>query len=189
MSVDAGMAQIASQFRADGPAAEVGVSLGLEARIGQLVGLLERRERRAQHEAQGCAPIDIGPLDFAISGGVAKFKTHRAAASDMSPQEGYVWFVQRLSLSGLNAGDLVNLYRTAAQATAQNMNAIHTFVGPASVAAGLGVADWEPGSLGLIMRPDDSFWIASAGTLVATEIILTGQAIQVAAPFLAEYLL
>ena len=187
MSVDAGMSEIVDRFR--GPGAEVGVSVSLDARLGRLVGLLERRERRDQVLAQAVAPVDLGPLDFAVSGGVAKFKTHRSTASDVSPQEGFVWFVQRLSLAGMNAGDLVNLYRTAAQVTAQNMNAIHLFTGPASVSAGLGVADWEPGSMGLIMRPDDSFWIASAGTLVASEIILTGQAIQVAVPFLAEYLL
>ena len=189
MSVDAGMSQIADQFRTAGQAAGAELSLTLEARLGQLEREAERRRSRDNRLAQAVAPIDIGPLDFAITGGVAKFKTHRATAADMSPQEGSVWFVQRLSLSGLNAGDLVNLYRTAAQVTAQNMNAIHLFTGPASVGAGNGVADWEPGSMGLIMRPDDSFWVASAGTLAATEIILTGQAVQVAVPFLAEYLL
>lgn len=189
MSVDAGMAQIADQFRQDGQAPGAELSLTLEARLGQLERQMEQKRRRDSVLAQAVAPVDIGPLDFAISGGVAKFKTHRATGADMSPQEGYVWFVQRLSLAGMNAGDLVNLYRTASQVTAQNMNLIHLFTGPASVSAGLGVADWEPGSMGLIMRPDDSFWIASAGTLAATEIILTGQAIQVAVPFLAEYLL
>ena len=189
MSVDAGMAEIADQFRTAGQAAGAELSVTLEARLGQLVAQLEQRRRRENVLAQAVAPVDIGPLDFAVTGGVAKFKTHRATAADMSPQEGYVWFVQRLSLAGMNAGDLVNLYRTASQVTAQNMNLIHLFTGPASVGAGLGVADWEPGSLGLVMRPDDSFWIASAGTLVASEIILTGQAIQVAVPFLAEYLL
>lgn len=189
MSVDAGMAQITDRFRSGGPAAEIGVSVSLEAQLGRLAALMERQHRHDQALAQAVAPVDLGPLDFTISGGVAKFKTHRATASDMSPQEGFVWFVQRLSLAGLNAGDLVNLYRTAAQVTAQNMNLIHLFTGPASVSAGNGVADWEPGSMGLVMRPDDSFWIASAGTLAATEIILTGQAIQVAVPFLAEYLL
>ena len=188
MSVDAGMTQIADRFRGDGPGAEAAVQVSLEARLGRLVGLLERRERRDQILAQAVAPVDIPPLDFTVTAGVAKLKAHRAAPSEQSPQEGFIWFVQRLSLSGLNAGDLVNLYRTAAQVTAQNMNAVHLFTGPASVAAGNGVADWEPGSMGLIMRPDDAFWIASAGTLVASEIILTGQAIQVAAPFLAEYL-
>lgn len=189
MSVDAGMSQIADQFRTAGQAAGVELSATLEARLGQLIGHLEQRRKRENVLAQAVAPVDIGPLDFTVTGGAAKFKAHRATAADMSPQEGYVWFVQRLSLSGMNAGDLVNLYRTAAQVTAQNMNAIHLFTGPASVTAGNGVADWEPGSMGLIMRPDDAFWVASAGTLAATEIILTGQAIQVAVPFLAEYLL
>ena len=54
--------------------------------------------------------------------------------------------------------------------------------------AGLGVADWEPGPMGLVMRPDDTFWLGSAGTLAASEVILTGQAIQVEVRHLARYL-
>ena len=188
MSVDAGMSVIAGRMQDTGQF-QVGASVDLDARIGRLIGLLERQQRHDQLLAQAAAPIDIPPLDFTVSGGVAKLKTHRASVADMSPQEGYIWFVQRLTLAGLNAGDLVNVYRTVSQVTAQNMNLIHLFTGPTGVSAGLGVADWEPGSMGLIMRTDDSFWIASAGTLAASEIILSGQAIQVAVPFLAEYLL
>ena len=192
VSIDAGMSLIAGRMQdaaQGGPGLAVDASVGLEVQIGRLAAALERQQRHDQFLAQSVAPVDIPPLDFSVTAGHPKLKAHRASASDQSPQEGFVWFVQRLSLAGLNAGDLVNLYRTASQVTAQNMNAIHLFTGPANVTAGNGVADWEPGSMGLIMRPDDSFWIASAGTLAATEIILSGQAIQVAVPFLAEYLL
>ena len=46
----------------------------------------------------------------------------------------------------------------------------------------------EPGITGLPMWPDDSFYLVSAGTLAATEIILTGNAIQIAAPLVPEFL-
>ena len=197
MSVDAGMSQIMQRMGAADPAgypdAGIAANASLEVQVGNLAGMIERQLRRdadqLRIDAQAVAPVDIGPLDFTITGGAPKFKTSRAAGADMSPQEGFFWFVQRLSLAGLTAGDVVNLSRTGGQVFGVSATRIHTFACPVGVGAGLGVADWEPGSMGLVMRPDDSFWLDSAGTLTATEIILTGQAIQVAIPWLGRYLM
>jgi hypothetical protein len=193
VSVDIGTAELARRMSGPQQGAELTAGVTLEARLGQLVEMLTRREQRAngraQREAQSVVPIDLPPVDYTVTGGQPKHKAYRAGSTDASAQEGYYWFVQRLSLAGMSAGDVVNLHRPVSSTVIATMTAVHTFLCPAGVAAGLGVADWEPGSMGLIMRPDDSFFLQSAGTLTATELILTGQAIQVAAPYLAEYLL
>jgi hypothetical protein len=171
------------------PGVSVGATAGVDVQVGRLVGAVEaERARRAALVGLVCV-VDIGPLDFVVTGGVPKFKAYRASGADMSPQEGLYWFVTRLTLAGLNVGDVVNLYRPAGSPVAANAYALHTFAAPAGVGAGLGIVDWEPGEKGCIMRPDDVFALASAGTLAATEIILTGQAIQVDERALGEYLL
>lgn len=163
---------------------------GLEIQLGRLASALERQERIEQARVQGVVPINLGPLDFLVTAGQPKLKAHRSSTSDnMSPQEGYIWFVTRLTLSGLNSGDLVNLHKPTASAIMVNATAVHTFTPTGTVGAGLGVADWEPGPLGCFLLPDDTFNLVSGGTLAATEVILTGQGIQVAIPLLLEYLL
>lgn len=163
------------------------VSLGVQ--IGRLASVLEQDRQRRQLMSQLVNIIDIPPLDFTVAAGVASYKAYRSGAPDMSPSEGMLWFVQRVSVAGLNAGDLVNLFRTTSVPAAARTGALHLFTGPAGVAAGLGVADWEPGGTGLTLRPDDQLFLASAGTLVASELVMTGQAIQVDLRILAEYLL
>lgn len=187
------MAQIAEQMmaaqQAAGPGLHVDAGVSLEVRLGRLVSLLEQQERRRALMSQMLNVIDLPPLDFQVVGAKPKLKTYRAASTDLSPQEGLIWFVQRVSLAGMTAGDVVNLHRTVSSANFALMTALHTFICPAGVGAGLGVADWEPGSNGLVMRPDDSLFLDSAGTLTATELILTGQAIQVDLRVLADYLM
>ena len=196
MSYDAGTAELSRRLAAngDGPAVQISGELSLSAQLSQLVETLTRREarraEREQLEAQSVVPIDIPPVDYVVTGGQPKFKTSvRATANDASPQEGYIWFVTRLSLAGMTAGDVVNLYMPAGVNLFPNSTGLHTFTCPAGVGAGLGIADWEPGSLGLIMHSDDVFTLQSAGTLTATELILNGHAIQVTVPYLARYLL
>lgn len=195
MSVDAGMLELVERMQnsgpqASGPGVSVTAGAGLDVQIGRLCSLLERQIRQDQLEAQAAAIIDIPPMDYTITAGHPKFKSGvRTAPSDASPQEGFFWFVTRLSLAGLTVGDVVNLYRPAGAVLFPNSVAAHTFKCPAGVAAGLGIDDWEPGVAGLVMRPDDIFTLESAGTLTATEIILSGQAIQIAEPFLAKFIL
>lgn len=197
MSIDAGTQQItrffASRRNADDP---VGVQVGgsLELQVGRLADMIDRQMTQAaafdRLDAQIVAPVNLGPLDFIVTGGQPKLKTHRSTTSDnMSPQEGFLWFVTRLTLSGLNAGDLVNLHRPTSGGIMVNATAVHQFAGPTGSGAGLGIADWEPGALGMMLWPDDTLNLVSGGTLAATEIILTGQGIQVATLALARYLL
>lgn len=187
------MAQLAERMAAlqdqGGPGVHVEASAGLDLRLGRLVSLMEAEQRRRAALAQLVNVIDLPPLDFQVQGAKPKLKAYRAAATDLSPQEGYVWFVQRLTLAGLNAGDLVNLHRTVSSANFAPMTAVHQFTGPAGAGAGLGVADWSPGGNGLTLRPDDSLFLDSGGTLTAAELILTGQAIQVHLSVLADYLM
>jgi hypothetical protein len=100
-----------------------------------------------------------------------------------------MWFVQRVSVVGLTVADVVNLHKTVSGAVTAKMTALHTFQCPPGVAAGLGVADWEPGTNGLVLRPDDQLTLVSAGTVTATELILSGQAIQVDLRVLTDFLM
>jgi hypothetical protein len=193
MSVDAGMVELAQRLadgrQPSGPGVSVTAGASLDVQVGRLCSLLERQARAEQDLAQAAAPIDLPPMDYAVTGGQPKFKTVRASSADASPQEGYIWFITRLSLAGLTVGDVVNLYRPAGVVLTPNAAALHTFTCPPGVAAGLGIADWEPGVAGLIMHPDDVFTLQSAGTLTATELLLTGQALQITAPYIAKFIL
>lgn len=192
MSVDAGMAQIEqlmAQQQAAGPGLHVDAGASLELRLGRLVSLMEQERQRRALMSQMLNVIDLPPLDFQVVGAKPKLKAYRAGATDLSPQEGLMWFVQRVTIAGLNAGDLVNLHKTVSNTNFASMTGVHTFTAPAGVAAGLGMADWEPGTNGLILRTDDSLWLDSGGTLTATELILTGQAIQVDLRILADFLM
>lgn len=192
MTVDAGLAEITARMQeqaGQGPGLHVGAEVGLDIRVGRLISLLEQEQRRRAQLSQMLNVIDLPPLDFQVVGAKPKLKAYRAAATDLSPQEGLMWFVQRVTIAGLNAGDIVNLHKTISSTNFANMTAVHTFLCPAGVAAGLGMADWEPGTNGLIMRSDDSLWLDSGGTLTASELILTGQAIQVDLRILPDFLM
>jgi hypothetical protein len=192
VSVDAGMAELSARMAdqaGGGPGLHVDASVGLDLRIGRLVSLMEAERQRRALLSQLINVVDMPAIDFAVTGGVIAFKGYRAAASDNSPQEGLMWFVQRVSVAGLTVGDVVNLHTTVSGAVTAKMTARHTFTCPPGVGAGLGVADWEPGTNGLVLRPDDQLTLVSAGTVTATELILSGQAIQVDLRVLADFLM
>jgi hypothetical protein len=171
------------------PGLHLGASVDFGVSLGRLVGLMEQDRLRRAALAQMINIVDMPILDFQVSAGVISFKAYRAAASDDSPQEGLFWFVQRVSVAGLTVGDVVNLHVTVSGAVTAKMTARHTFTCPVGVAAGLGVADWEPGTNGMVLRPDDQLTLVSAGTVTATELILTGQAIQVDLRVLSDFLM
>lgn len=192
MSVDAGMAQIEqlmAQQQGAGPGVHVDAGVSLELRLGRLVSLMEQDRQRRALLSQLLNVIDLPPLDFQVVGAKPKLKAYRAAATDLSPQEGLMWFVQRVTIAGLNSADVVNLHKTVSSTNFAPMTAVHQFVCPAGIGAGLGIVDWEPGTNGLILRADDSLWLDSGGTLTATELVLTGQAIQVHLSLLADFLM
>lgn len=197
MSIDAGMAELTARM-ADAQAGQGGAgaglhldaSAGLDIRLGRLVSLLEQDQRRRAALSQMINLVDIPAIDFRVVGGQIVLKAYRAAISDASPQEGLLWFVQRVSLAGLTVADVVNLHSTVSGTVTANMTARHTFACPAGVGAGLGVADWEPGTNGFVLRPDDQMTLVSAGTISATaELILSGQAIQVDLRVLSDFLM
>jgi hypothetical protein len=186
------MAELAARMQqqaAEGPGLHVDLGASLEVQLGRVASLLEAEARRRAAWSQLVNVIDLPPLDFIVSGGAPKFKSYRSSATDLSPQEGLLWFVQRVTLAGMTAGDVVQLHKTVSSTFTANMTALHTFLCPAGVAAGLGVADWEPGGNGLTLRPDDQLYLATAGTITAAELVLTGQAIQVDLRVLADYLM
>jgi hypothetical protein len=196
MSVSAGMEELTARMAdaqagqgGGGPGVHFEASAGLDVRLGRMVGLMEQDRARRAALSQMINIVDMPILDYQVSAGVISFKPYRAGGSDDSPQEGLMWFVQRVSLAGLTVGDVVNLHVTVSGAVTAKMTARHTFTCPPGVAAGLGVADWEPGTNGLVLRPDDQMTLVSAGTVTATELILSGQAIQVDLRVLADFLM
>ncbi len=196
MTVDAGMAELTARMAdaqagqgGGGPGLHLDASIGLDVRIGRLISLMEQDRARRAALSQMLNVVDMPAIDFQVTGGVIAFKAYRAGASDNSPQEGLIWFVQRVCLAGMTVGDVVNLHQTVSGPVTAKMTARHTFICPAGVAAGLGVADWEPGTNALVLRPDDQLTLVSAGTVTATELILTGQAIQVDLRVLADFLM
>jgi hypothetical protein len=192
MSVDAGMTELAARMAdqaTGGPGVHLDASVGLDLRLGRLVSIMEQERQRRALLSQMINVVDMPAIDFKVTTGVIGFKAYRAAASDISPQEGLMWFVQRVSVAGLTVADVVNLHRVVSGVVTAPMTALHTFTCPPGVAAGLGVADWEPGTNGLVLRPDDALTLVSAGTVTATELILSGQAIQVDLRVLSDFLM
>jgi hypothetical protein len=179
----------AGQPPGSGGGLHLDASVGLDVRLGRLVSLLEQDRARRAAMSQLLNVVDMPSIDFQVSAGVISFKAYRAAASDNSPQEGLLWFVQRVAVAGLTVADVVNLHKTVSGAVTAKMTALHTFLCPVGVGAGLGVADWEPGTNGLVLRPDDQLTLVSAGTVTATELILSGQAIQVDLRVLSDFLM
>jgi hypothetical protein len=192
MTVDAGMAELSARMAdqaGGGPGVHFDASVGLDLRIGRLVSIMEQERQRRAALSQMINVVDMPVIDFKVTAGAISFKAYRAAASDNSPQEGLMWFVQRVSVAGLTVADVVNLHRVVSGVVTAPMTALHTFTCPPGVAAGLGVADWEPGTNGLVLRPDDALTLVSAGTVTATELILSGQAIQVDLRVLSDFLM
>lgn len=79
------------------------------------------------------------------------------------------------------ADDQVVLYK---QLGTPPQSRLHTFTGGGTAPG----PDWSP-SHSCIMRPGDALQLAAAVPLAATQVVLSGEAIAVAAPFIGEYLL
>jgi hypothetical protein len=191
-SLSAGTDRIAAALSAGPPrtGVEVEAEFSIGAQLGRLTAAIEREERRRQALNQCITVVDIGPVDYIVVGGQPRYKAYRASGADMSPQEGLMWDVTRLTIYGLNSNDEVDLFRPAGTPLATASTALFTFVGIAGIQGGGGIATWTPGSHGLWMRPDDIFVLTSSGTAIgATELVLSGQAIQVDLRVLADYLM
>jgi hypothetical protein len=197
--VDVGLAELTRRMQASqpgaspaevAPGAEASAEVSLSLKIGRLVGLMEQDRKRRQLMNQLVNIIDIPPIDFVVTAGQPAYKAYRASGADGSPQEGLIWFVQRVTVAGLNAGDILNLNRTVSVPATAKSSALHAFpAAPAGIAAGTGIVDWEPGGTGLALRPDDQLFLVSGGVLTAVELVMTGQAVQVDLRILAEYLI
>lgn len=155
--------------------------------LGRLRRHLSRAEDLDQQMAQAVSIIPIPPQNYTVVSNSPKFKADKASGADSGPQEGYFWFITRLTIAGLGNGDAVTLHKVQSSTITNLSTALHTF-GPGS--ASKSVDDWEPGVYGLPMWPDDSlFPVAASATLASTELLLTGNAIQVEARLLWKFVL
>jgi hypothetical protein len=83
----------------------------------------------------------------------------------IGPYKGFAWFIHSIAVSGLAAGDVVQVYRNVVQPT--RLRAQLTFANPAATF----------GSKGLILLGDERLLFANLGALTATgDITVNGEA-------------
>lgn len=106
---------------------------------------------------------------------------------DLGPKTGYMWAVQRVTITNPNAaaGDFAELFKaTAANDVAAQQNQLYSFFGATPL-------PWHPGRTGLILKPYRRLAIsygASAGT-GATGVLCSLDVIQLEERLLARFLL
>lgn len=199
---DAGMSALLDRFRTDlhgevtagaavaggpgdaGAAAAASLGARIELGLGRLAAAVERANalqeatfRRLQRRLQGVAPIWLPPVSYTVAGGNPKLDSSRASSADFAPSDGYVWFLTHLVVAGLAAGDTVTLSK--ASTTGLN-NVLHVFTGAQP--------DWALSSSSVFLLPDD-FLVLSGSGLTSTQLVLSGQAVQVESALVADYLM
>ena len=163
---------------------DLGITAGLSAQLGEVAAAVNREAARSRSRAariqDGIRYIPVPVITFtalSASGGAIQY----------GPNTGWVWAVQRISISGFGATtDFVNVYRghSSSDATAEQ-NYLQTFT--AASASNLRSTAWHPGGKGLILLSDET--LVLNGTFTGTLGYVSSDVIQVRADCLADYLI
>lgn len=169
---DGGVAEIVGQFShppavlGAPPGMSADLAAGLTVRVGQLADALTAEHRRRAELSAAIYPFEIPVTSLAASGTLDQ-PVH------FGPRDGYAWDLRRLTAASFTAGT-VAVYRNQAA----DANQLFTFTSAGT---------WWIASGQVILRSTERLVLVAAG--ITGSVTVSGSAIMVAEPWLAEYLL
>lgn len=170
-------ADIAAAFEAQAGVGPAGASAdgGLHVAVGRLVGLLEEQRRADQKIYESIFSRVLRPVQATVGGAAVQLLGE-------GPPTGFAWAVQRITVAGLAAADIVSLYRAVASTSAQTADNLLTIVTGAA-------PTWHPGRTGLILQDGERITAAGSGLTASGQVTLTGEVIQLEQWLLPHFLL
>ncbi|MFL6116752.1 MAG: hypothetical protein ACJ786_36160 [Catenulispora sp.] len=117
-----------------------------------------------QEQARGFTTARFGDLSTVATGAVSVPATDETV---FGPDKGFAWAVQRVSAAGLAAADVLKVYR--------DVNSPLNFLGYITA-----TANFAPGSKGVVLRGGEKLIVAGTGLTATGDIVVTGEAVQVA---------
>jgi hypothetical protein len=140
-----------------------------------------------QRKREFLASMRAIPFPAVLFPVVSNALTVPVQSSLLGPEDGQVWDVRRVTLSGWTTADAainVNLFREQSTPTAGNpQNRLRKFNDSAP-----GNETWSPGG-GLVLHAPDTLLITGGAFTTTTGIYLTLEGVQFAAEYEADYLI
>lgn len=172
--------EMTERVRGGGIAAVAGLTV--EAALGKIAHHLDRQEQEQRRMDRDVQPILIPAVSFPVSGGVL---SDPVVTSLLGPEDGYAWDVRRITVSGLTGALTVSLWREINTPTAGNPeNFLWTFSAPGTSPG----PTWNPGG-GLILRSPEAILLTGTGLTGLSSVVLNGEGVQIAMPWLSRYVL
>lgn len=165
---DSGVAEIAGRYAPAAPDAALGadVTASLSVQLGQLANALSYEQSRRRELQAAIYPFEMAATSEAASGTIDQ-------PMHLGPRDGYAWDLRRLTAASFTAGT-VAVYRNQAA----DANQLFTFTSAGT---------WWIASGQVILRSTERLVLVAAG--ITGSVTVSGSAIMVAEPWLAEYLL
>lgn len=148
--------------------AKVRIQAGAELDVlnkGELdAGMAGANDAWFRERAAGLKYMRLPVLAATPSGGVVQL----GGIGGYGPASGFIWAIQRLSVSGLATADVLNVFRN----TVDPQN----FIGQLGAGA---AATFTAGSKGFILLPDETLVISGSSLTATVPIIVNGEAVEV----------
>jgi len=170
--------ELAARTRGDTRGATATVSL--EITMGKVARELAWHRKRLVERNAAIHDIPIPAVQFPLNAGNTTIPPNSVL---LGPEDGQVWDVRRLAVTGLTGVQVVSAYLEINNPAAGNpQNFLWTF----SAAGTTPGPSWNPAG-GLLMHSPAQ--IILVGTSLTVAPILSGMAIQIMEPYLADYLI
>ena len=169
----------------DEPGLTLRLAADVEASLGTIGTELQRQRRDRDELNQAIYPVEIPPA----TGTVPASGTLTIANPELfGPENGIVWDVRRVTVVGLAANEVVNLYRgaTGTSNDAQPNNKIAQITNQTTNAKD---GTYSPGLGACLLRGNQVLTIQGTGLTNGEIITVTWDAISVPAKWLGAYLL
>lgn len=176
-AADDSVQDMLSQFGGIGPPAAVAAGPGLEAeaslsiQIGRLAGAIERQRQadgqRLIDRSHAIFPWELNPISAPGNGTIDQ-------PSLLSPNDGYMWDLRRLTAASFTAGTVT----VSRQGAGVDATILFVFTSAGS---------WFPGSGNVMLNGNDRLVFAAAG-IVGT-VTISGSVINIRQDYIGDYLL
>jgi hypothetical protein len=173
----AALAEVVGRTRGDTGAA---AGMTLEISLGQIARHMKWQRERILKANSYVHDIPIPAVQFPLNAGATTLPPN---TSLLGPEDGQVWDVRRVTVQGLSSTQTVDLFMELNSPNAGNpQNYVFTFSAKGTTPG----PTWTP-SGGLIVHSPGQLILVGSGLTVPP--VLSGMVIQVADPYLADYLI